>query len=241
MKKILLIALVLLLTVGCGGSDDSLSYEEKVYLVICRAQTWMCDDEELRQDFIKSPGNVDRRLYAFDPERSGIVTSSFNGALQTELLKELRNMDIGHKRYYSTHSMLELSIERWIQTAQTTREYLSEEELYLARLYPDYFRDIRISRAKRASDPPLGYYGCEDVINYLPRDYSFRQPSSTSHLARQHCHLLIRENTVLEQIMDHFIILSRTEEWKDSYDQFLAPDSRYRGLVEKQGRIPNPH
>jgi len=245
MKKILLITLVLLVTVGCGGSDDSLSYEEEVYSVMCRAQTWMCDDEELRQDFIENPHNVTGRLIAFEPARSTFnsdwsVTSSFEGTLQKEMLNTLRNMDIGHKRYFPTHIMLELSIERWIETAQNAKIYLAEEESILAKKAPDYFENIRSLRARKPNAPPLGYYDCDDI--YYP-DYERQQLRDTwaNEPAEAQCMLLERENTVLEQIMNLFIFQAETGKWEDSYDEFLKSGDGFRNLAEEDGMLYNPY
>ena len=233
-----LIGLFLLTFVGCVGSD-SLSYEEKVYLILCRAKgieqtspSFSLCDQDAEQEYLENPA-LETSLNRLDVFRPDLVNSSFDGTQQSALLSDLKEMDIGHPRYLSTHLMLQLSMDRWIKTAQDTQQSLEDEEQILHNKFPGHFGRFNSVRSPKH---PLGYYSCRSVLD--PSD-DFREMVedikgvSTNFF----CGLLEQEYIFLLQLAQHFVILSRTEDVDEVY---LKSDNGFRNRANNSNRLLMP-
>ena len=223
-----LIGLFLLTFVGCVGSD-SLSYEEKVYLILCRAKgieptSYSFDlcDQDAELEYLENPV-LETSLNRLDVFRPDAVNSSFDGTVQSALLSDLKEIDIGHPRYLSTHLMLHLCMDRWIKTAQDTQQSLEAEEQFLSSKFPVFFG-------------PLGDYNCRSVLD--PSD-DFREMVedikgvSTNFF----CGLLEQEYIFLLQLAQHFVILSKTEDVDEVY---LKSDNGFRNRANNSNRLLMP-
>ena len=160
------------------------------------------------------------RLDVFRPDA---VNSSFDGTVQSALLSDLKEMDIGHPRYLSTHLMLQLSMDRWIKTAQDTQQSLEDEEQFLSSKFPVFFG-------------PLGDYNCRSVLD--PSDDIREMVEDIKGVSTNFfCGLLEQEYIFLLQLAQHFVILSRTEDVDEGY---LKSDNGFRNRANNSNRLLMP-